>query len=562
GESGDDYIFGMTGSDVIFGNSDDDDIVAGYGHDWISGGTGLDGVLGDDGLSYTSRNSTLGEPLYGIAGLLASDPSLKNINGNALDEEISTPGDIHVATINISGELKKSVDVTPFSFDADWSWQDDEFPDNEDDSPFADDIMFGGLGSDSLHGGSGDDAISGAEALEHAFVPVYDMDGNAVGVLDLGYDAVGLPAIQNPGDVLAFNPEDEDGQHPNNRFRAGEFDLYDEYDPRRIILLTPTGELYKESGGVEGVDYFQFLLNFDKTEGVFRAGGSTGGPHGVDFPAVNDDGRDALFGDLANDWLVGGTGRDDLYGGWGNDLLNADDDHSTNGDLNDVPDTHPYYEDRAYGGAGRDVLIANTGGDRLIDWVGEYNSFLVPFAPFGEATVSRTVQPFLPQYLYALSASDGADPTRVADTGEAALRNGEPAGEMGLVLQMDFAWQDQTGAPSDPQPGNIPGGQRDVLRSADFSNSNTQGFIVDSGTWTVSAGRFEVAPTELGGDALSIWDHDQYLPQYFELTATISGIKPVAGYKANAYILFDYQSDTDFKYAGVDISLNKIVIGH
>ena len=33
-----------------------------------------------------------------------------------------------------------------------------------------------------------------------------------------------------------------------------------------------------------------------------------------------------IFGDLGNDWLVGGTGQDTLYGGWGNDLLNADDD--------------------------------------------------------------------------------------------------------------------------------------------------------------------------------------------------------------------------------------------
>ena len=51
------------------------------------------------------------------------------------------------------------------------------------------------------------------------------------------------------------------------------------------------------------------------------------------------------------------------------------------------------YEDRAFGGAGRDVLIGNTGGDRLIDWTGEFNSYIVPFAPFGIATVSRQVPP-------------------------------------------------------------------------------------------------------------------------------------------------------------------------
>src|SRR5204863_1177702 len=125
------------------------------------------------------------------------------------------------------------------------------------------------------------------------------------------------------------------------------------------------------------------------------------------------DGNDAIFGDFGNDWEVGGTGRDDMYGGWGNDLLNADDDLGTNSTANDVPDTHPSYEDRAYGGAGRDVLIANTGGDRLIDWVGEFNSFIVPFAPFGLGTVSRALQPQIAEFLYALSASDGADFTQI-----------------------------------------------------------------------------------------------------------------------------------------------------
>ena len=198
---------------------------------------------------------------------------------------------------------------------------------------------------------------------------------------------------------------------------------------------------------------------------------------------VKSDGNDAIFGDLGNDWLVGGTGRDDLFAGYGNDLLNADDQLGTNGGLNDVPDTHPSYEDRAYGGAGRDVLIANTGGDRLIDWVGEFNSYLVPFAPFGMATVSRTLQPQLAEFLYALSRVDGVDMTRQPDTGNLPLfRNGEPDGELGVVRQQDFDWHDQTGGPSDPQAGNIPGGQRDVLRSASFNDATLSGFAVDSGT--------------------------------------------------------------------------------
>ena len=589
GESGDDYIFGMTGSDVIFGESDDDDIVGGYGSDWISGGTGQDGVIGDDGLVYTSRNSTEGEPLYGIEGLLASDANAKYNNGDALNELISTPGNTQIATINIEGQLKKTADLVPFSFDKTWVGMDDEFPDDTTNKPYADDIIFGGLGSDFLHGGSGDDAISGAEALAHAYVPkAFDLDGNPHGVLDLGYNAFDLAspinpgdsvANPNPGDVLAFNNEDLDGRHLNNRFRAGEFYLYDEYDPLRKIQLNSDGELWKPGDEDPNGDLnapYEFLLNFDQTEGIFRASGDVPkatGQQTPTYPAVNDDGKDSIFGDLGNDWLVGGTGRDNIYGGWGNDLLNADDDLTTNGDANDQPDTHPYYEDRAYGGAGRDILIGNTGGDRLIDWVGEYNSFLVPYAPFGQASVSRTLMPHLQEFLYALSAGDGADPTRYADAigGDEPVptnnnpipsRNGEPFGELGMVLQKDFAWGDQTGAPADPQAGNIPGGKRDVLRSAGFNDGTMSGFAVDAGSFAVESGKLSVAAASLGLDATAVLSLDDQLPSYYEVLATVSVEKPTAGWKANSYIVFDYFDDQDFKFAGINISTNKVEMGY
>src|SRR6266545_215890 len=37
--------------------------------------------------------------------------------------------------------------------------------------------------------------------------------------------------------------------------------------------------------------------------------------------------------------------------------------------------------------------------------------------------------------------------------------------------------------------------------------------------------------------------------------------KPTAGWKSNSYVLFDYWSPTDFKFAGIDISTNQMVIG-
>ncbi len=269
-----------------------------------------------------------------------------------------------------------------------------------------------------------------------------------------------------------------------------------------------------------------------------------------------------IFGDLGNDWIVGGTGRDWMFGGFGADLINADDDQTTAGGENNAPDgPQSSYEDFAYGGAGRDVMIANTGGDRLIDWTGEFNSYLVPFSPFGMMTISRMVSPALQQFLYDLSRGAGADRTRAADTGADPARNGEPFGEIGLVNQKDNWWRDQTGAPDDPQPGNT-SGPRDVLRSADFNNGSTQGFSTDSGTWTVQSGALMMSAAAPGGDAVTIYSVGEQLPSYYELQVTINAVKPTAGWKANAYVIFDYFSPTDFKFAGINVALNQIQLGH
>ena len=540
GEAGDDTIYGMTGDDVLFGEGQDDDLVGAYGDDWISGGTGNDGILGDDGRIMTSRNSTAGEPLYGIPGLLPHDPDQKANNGNVLNEVIYTPGRIQTATINVEGVLKKAANLTPFNVDPAGA------PLFRPDGGY-DDILFGGLGNDVLHGGSGDDAMSGAEALPESYAQLYNAAGALVGIVRTDY---GHPC--NPGDVLRWNPDDVDGWHHDRTRRSGEFALYDEYDPLRQIRLNTDGTAAKDGSGAS------WFLDFATNEGVAR-GDTT-------YGTASSDGDDALFGDLGNDWLVGGTGRDDLYGGYGNDLLNADDDPMTHGGLNDQADTHPSYEDRAYGGAGRDVLVANTGGDRLIDWVGEFNSYLVPFAPYGLGTVSRTLQPQLAEFLYALSASDGADPTRAADEGTLttteAYRNGEPRGELGVVRQRDPDWKAQTGGPTDPQAGNIPGGKRDVLRTANFNDNTLQGFAVDSGTWEVASGVLRVSAKSLHGDAVSVFDLPDYLPWYFEVQAAISVVKPIAGWNANAFIIFDYEGPTSFKFAGIDASTNKLVMGH
>ncbi|MEH6608559.1 MAG: matrixin family metalloprotease [Halioglobus sp.] len=243
------------------------------------------------------------------------------------------------------------------------------------------DIIYGGLGGDFLHGGAGDDAMSGAEALEEFYNDP-----------------------SNPGNVLNYNAEVE------------EFEAYDENNPRPRILVG------------EGDEVQEFLLNFDANDSSVLDTHS-------DEP-IPTDGDDRIFGDNGNDWLVGGTGKDQLFGGAGSDLLNVDDDHDSSSG-NDDTEAHPSYDDIAFGGSDRDVLIGNTANDRLIDWNGEYNSYIVPFSPFGAGTVSRSPQPAIRAYVTELAEAAGADQSLT-----------EPDGELGLTTK------DQTGGPADPQPGN------------------------------------------------------------------------------------------------------------
>lgn len=598
GELGDDTVYLGGGADVAYGDAGDDDLLGGWGNDWLSGGVGQDGILGDDGRIFTSRNNaTVGEPLFGVAPLRPTGTCTANqttLCGDYLNQWIATPGIVQTEVINVAGDLKKTVDLTPFNLTPNASGADQPLFDANN----SDDVIFGGLGGevqyypttigglakndpnpagklrgvagDFLHGGAGDDALAGGEAIWNAYTQVWT-----------AADGVRLPNAYrsdwtrpfNPGDLLHFG-QDYDAWHDNGPLvnRLGEFALYDEYDPRRTILLNADGTANKTGAGL------QWFLNLYSDEGPALNGCVDYAPNGtcLTFADRQSDGSDAIFGDLGNDWLVGGTGQDSLWGGWGNDLLNADDvmtiaGPGTFGDQkgrkiqpspNDTPDTHPLYQDRAFGGAGLDVLIGNTGGDRLIDWVGEFNSYVVPFAPFGIATVSRQVPPWLYEFLYAVSASQGADPTRATDTGRDADRKGEPDGELGLVTQRDHGlWQDQTGGPSDPQPGNVPGGKRDVLRSADFNDASTQAFAADSGVWDVQSGQLVVGAASQGGDAAAVYNIDQYLPVYFEVAASVYLEKPTGGWKANAYVVFDYFARDDFKFAGLDQSTNKLVMG-
>jgi Ca2+-binding RTX toxin-like protein len=265
-----------------------------------------------------------------------------------------------------------------------------------------DDLIYGGTGDDFIHCGAGDDAISGAEAQAAWF--------NDLPVGAQFYVAGGYVTNFNGTAVFPTNPLGYDAA-------TRKLAAYDANNPLAKIK--------------------NFFLNFDAALAS-----------GIKI----DDGKDRIFGDNGNDWLVGGTGNDRLFGGRGDDLMSADDNLETNGGLNNQPDAPQFADaDFVYGGDGLDVMIANTGGDRMFDWSGEFNTYLVPYSPFGDPTVSRLPSPQIQAFLLALGQESGADPTLT-----------EPNGELGLFTQRDPEWNKNKGGPRDPQAGNIGGTQRDT----------------------------------------------------------------------------------------------------
>ncbi len=311
-----------------------------------------------------------------------------------------------------------------------------------------DDLIYGGLGDDSLHGGAGNDGISGAEALAEF------------------YDA--------PSDWRPM------------------------IDPATGRLVAPDG-YYDSTNALVRIE--GSVLNFDHTEGELT-------PTSREW--AKGDGDDKIFGDIGADWLMGGTGRDNVWGGLGTDILNLDDNLTTAGGANNAPDaaTTPIsgYGDLAYGGGGRDLLIANTSHDRMIDWAGEYNEFVVPFAPNGAWTIVRAPAPWVIDHILAVAESDGADPTRAAFGDSDQM--GEPYGELGLADQDSGLWQNNTGSPAGKQSGNIGGGKRDgrgIEPAPQATDPDDLNFIVAPGESPTSTVTLDALTLSIGAEEDASW---------------------------------------------------------
>jgi hypothetical protein len=224
--------------------------------------------------------------------------------------------------------------------------------------------IFGGTGNDTLIGGAGNDSLFGEEDNDDL------IGGLGADFLDGGAGSDGLL-----GDKGSIVRELLDGS-------------------TAAVLSTPNKHLQAEINQAGTIKRVVTLLDPEQGGDDTMLGGA--GDDSLHGGAGNDemdggDDSDALFGDLGDDSMMGGAGTDHLFGGRGKDTL----DGGTGADI-------------AYGGDGDDRLIADVPDDRLIDWFGNFNDFVVPGPGYGAPTIVRSPSPWVRDFLLDLAVADGA----------------------------------------------------------------------------------------------------------------------------------------------------------
>ena len=438
GGSGHDTMLGQAGNDTMSGGSGDDDMIGGAGSDSMSGDAGVDYLLGDDGQIVTPVGVTPAKKPETSAILRTIVPA----SLTAGDADVMSGGDDDDVLFGQGGDDAMSgdggMDVMEGNAGADSMA-----------GGAGDDDLIGGSsvagtpdGNDTVDGGAGNDAILGdngqiARVLGAGNTFMRYVAGARVGtgtglennavirVMTLSEDGVA------GADSLSGGTEDDTvhGQAGDDRIYGndGNDDLYGELgadymeggagddgmvgDKGQIVgdlldgstatLISTNGKKASEVINVLGTRK-RIVTLLDPVLGAadIMYGGlgddSMHGGAGADRMYGDDatlpgGGDDAMFGDDGDDVVNGQAGGDHLYGGYGDDDL----DGGTGGDT-------------IYGGDGKDTLHADGSTDRLFDWFGNFNVFLVPGPGFGSPTIVRSPNPADRQFILDLAAGDGA----------------------------------------------------------------------------------------------------------------------------------------------------------
>ncbi|MBL8811907.1 MAG: hypothetical protein JNM43_17210, partial [Planctomycetaceae bacterium] len=450
GRDGDDYVEGGGGNDTIFGNRGQDDLIGGSsnlfgattaslrpdGQDIIYGGSGTRAGrndLGDESVNGHARDADV---ILGDNGNIFRIVGVNGIaSGDYLQFSWDTYGNQHVVPRTIQYLDYAFGDASNTAFNDQihgeagddiihgMSGNDVIFGDGQDDD------LIGGQGNDRIFGGAGEDGILGddgriftsrnglTELLHGITTPVAQGEINLPSTL-IGAQLNQSGRLKKSVDLATYYVGGHDtiyGGLGDDFIHGGFGDdaisgaeatslwfITTAIGADSILAYNPTTRMFADYRPGDSLARINnFVLNFDATD----ANGNK-----------IDDGVDNIFGNEGNDWIVGGTRNDRLFGGMGDDLLNADDNLDTNGGLNNMTD-NPLYADAdfVYGGAGYDVLIGNTGADRLFDWVKRFNTYVVPIkmslpaAILAAPTILRDPSAQIIELIRGLALSAGID---------------------------------------------------------------------------------------------------------------------------------------------------------
>jgi len=383
------------GSDQIAGGADHDVVFGQLGDDVIQGDAAI--LLDDEGAIDEAALAVLKQTQQSVSNRLTDGDDYIEGNGGAdlifgnLGQDDLIGGSSDLFGLDLPEQRPDSADVIHGM-----TGNDVLFGEGQDDD------LYGGSGHDRLYGGSGEDGILGDdgkiltsrngtneplngifEARQEAEISVPGpFTGAVIYIAGRLTKTVDLAAWEQGGNDVIYGGLGDDFLHGgagDDAVSGAEAlaEFYHAEDPSTLPLpydsATGKFDAYDADGPAAKVE--GFLLNF---EAVDAAG------------AKIEDGKDRMFGDLGNDWLVGGTDN-----------------------------------------------------DRLFDYLGEFNSFIVPFGPFGVPTVNRMPSPHVTLFLLELGEASGSDQSLT-----------EPDGELAMTGPGDDAWSDQHGRPRDPQPGN------------------------------------------------------------------------------------------------------------
>ncbi|MEO7666957.1 MAG: thrombospondin type 3 repeat-containing protein, partial [Dehalococcoidia bacterium] len=227
-----------------------------------------------------------------------------------------------------------------------------------------------------------------------------------------------------------------------------------------------------------------------------------------------DNGNDRMFGDNGDDAVWGGRHHDHIWGGRGYDMLDvhpaADETGESPASCNplDPPSPAAWYAfgfdsgatcdgnleqvDFIYGGWDADQMQANVGengnaiGDRLFDWVGNYNLFIVCPSSYGERIITRSHSPSIAEFLHRLAEGDGA-----YMPGPDAY---DPSGfnEIGFVHRGDMRYNNNPVYPGTPAHKNCTADSTVASPPPEPVEELAQGFTSTLSSVTLTAGYIHV----------------------------------------------------------------------